>query len=126
MEQSKIIDTLETYHSCGGTFAFGGSTTTPRGTSAATSTGDDEWNMLLPHESPPSPWVPPAMPAICASCSMPTASSMMDLNIHPIIKNITWINMLGSNIKKIVFIIYLLEDEHELSLGMLHTFPTYL
>ena len=30
------------------------------------------------------------------------------------------------HIKNYVFIIYLLEDEHELSLGMLNTSPTYL
>ena len=44
----------------------------------------------------------------------------MDLNILATIKNITLINMLGSiYIKKFVFIIYLIEDEQELSLGML-------
>ena len=44
----------------------------------------------------------------------------MDLNVCATIKTITWINILGSiPHKKIYFIIYLLEDEHELSLGML-------
>ena len=42
----------------------------------------------------------------------------MDLNILATIKKITLINS--------VFIIYLLEDEQELSLGMLDTSPTYL
>ena len=44
----------------------------------------------------------------------------MDLNIHATIKRITLKIMLGSiHIKNSVFIIYLLEDEQELSLGML-------
>ena len=44
----------------------------------------------------------------------------MDLNILATIKRITWINMLGSiPHQKFCFIIYLLEDEQELSLGML-------
>ena len=51
----------------------------------------------------------------------------MDLNIHATIKKITLRIMLGSiPHKKIDFIIYLLEDEQELSLGMLDTSPTYL
>ena len=45
----------------------------------------------------------------------------MDLNILATIEKIALINMLGSipHQKKSVFIIYLLEDEQELSLGML-------
>ena len=35
-------------------------------------------------------------------------------------------DILGRTKKNSVFIIYLLEDEHELSLGMLDTSPTYL
>ena len=50
----------------------------------------------------------------------------MDLNILATIKKITLINMLGSiPDQNYVFIIYLLEDEQELSLGMLDTSPTY-
>ena len=45
-----------------------------------------------------------------------------DPNIHATIKEITWINMLGSIAhQNSVFIIYLLEDEQDLSLGMLDT-----
>ena len=44
----------------------------------------------------------------------------MDLNILATIEKITLINMLGAfHIKNSVFIIYLLEDEHELSFGIL-------
>ena len=51
----------------------------------------------------------------------------MDLNIHATINKITLKIMLGSiPHKNSVFIIYLLEDEQELSLGMLDTSPTYL
>ena len=51
----------------------------------------------------------------------------MDLNILATIKKITLINMLGSiPHQNSVFIIYILEDEQELSLGMLDTSPTYL
>ena len=51
----------------------------------------------------------------------------MDLNILATIEKITLINMLGSiPHQKFCFIIYLLEDEQELSLGMLDTSPTYL
>ena len=51
----------------------------------------------------------------------------LDLNIHATIKKITLRIMLGSiHIKNSIFIIYLLEDEQELSLGMLDTSPTYL
>ena len=53
--------------------------------------------------------------------------NLLDLNIHTTIKRITlklW--QVAFHIKNYVFIIYLLEDEQELSLGMLDTSPTYL
>ena len=51
----------------------------------------------------------------------------MDPNIRATIEKITLINMLGSIPRQnFVFIIYLLEDEQELSLGMLDTSPMYL
>ena len=51
----------------------------------------------------------------------------LDLNIHATIKKITLRITLGSiPHQNSVFIIYLLEDEQELSLGMLDTSPTYL
>ena len=51
----------------------------------------------------------------------------LDLNIHATIKKITLRIMLGTiPHQKFFFIIYLLEDEQELSLGMLDTSPTYL
>ena len=51
----------------------------------------------------------------------------MDLNIHATIKK-NYIEIMPTSIphKKYLFIIYLLEDEQELSLGMLDTSPTYL
>ena len=46
--------------------------------------------------------------------------NLSDLNIHATIKKITLKITLGSiHIKNFVFTIYLLEDEQELSLGML-------
>ena len=51
----------------------------------------------------------------------------MDLNIHATIKkNHIEIMPSSTRIKNSVFIIYLLEDEQELSLGMLDMSPTYL
>ena len=51
----------------------------------------------------------------------------MDLNIHTTIKkNYIEICQVAFQKKNSVFIIYLLEDEQELSLGMLDTSPTYL
>ena len=53
--------------------------------------------------------------------------NLIDLNILATIEKITLMNMLGSiPHQKSIFIIYLLEDEQELSLGMLDTSPTYL
>ena len=53
--------------------------------------------------------------------------NLSDLNIDtPIKKNYIEIMPSSIHIKNSVFIIYLLEDEQELSLGMLDTFPTYL
>ena len=51
----------------------------------------------------------------------------MDLNIHATIKK-NYIEIMPSSTqhKKFFFIIYLLEDEQELSLGMPDTSPTYL
>ena len=52
----------------------------------------------------------------------------MDLNIYTTIKK-NYIEIMPSSIphqKFYFFIIYLLEDEQELSLGMLDTSPTYL
>ena len=54
--------------------------------------------------------------------------NLSDLNIHAMIKKI-YIEIMPkyhSASKIIFFIIYLLEDEQELSLGMLDTSPTYL
>ena len=51
----------------------------------------------------------------------------LDLNIHATIKKITLRIMRGSiPHQKFCFYLYLLEDEQELSLGMLDTSPTYL
>ena len=50
----------------------------------------------------------------------------MDLNIHATIKKNYIEIMPSSTPQNSVFIIYLLEDEQELSLGMLDTSPTYL
>ena len=53
--------------------------------------------------------------------------NLSDLNIHTTIKkNYIEIMQVAFRIKNSVFIIYLLEDEQELSLGMLDTSPTYL
>ena len=53
--------------------------------------------------------------------------NLSDLNIHATIKKIYIEIMLKyHSASKIFFIIYLLEDEQELSLGMLDTSPTYL
>ena len=53
--------------------------------------------------------------------------NLLNLNIHTTIKKIyIEIIQVALRIKKSVFIIYLLEDEQELSLGMLDTSPTYL
>ena len=54
--------------------------------------------------------------------------NLSDLNIHTMIKKI-YIEIMPkyhSASKILFFIIYLLEDEQELSLGMLDTSPTYL
>ena len=54
--------------------------------------------------------------------------NLSDLNIHITIKKI-YIEIMPkyhSASKILFFIIYLLEDEQELSLGMLDTSPTYL
>ena len=53
--------------------------------------------------------------------------NLSDLDIHTTIKkNYIKIMQVALRIKNSVFIIYLLEDEQELSLGMLDTSPTYL
>ena len=52
--------------------------------------------------------------------------NLSDLNIHTTI-NKNYIEIMPSSIpRQKKFIIYLLEDEQELSLGMLDTSPTYL
>ena len=53
--------------------------------------------------------------------------NLSDLNMHTMIKKI-YIEIMLSSIphQKFIFIIYLPEDERELSLGMLDTSPTYL
>ena len=53
--------------------------------------------------------------------------NLSDLNIHTMIKKI-YIEIMPKyhSASKILFIIYLLEDEQELSLGMPDTSPTYL
>ena len=50
----------------------------------------------------------------------------LDLNIHATINYIENYTRWHSTSKILFFIIYLLEDEQELSLGMLDTSPTYL
>jgi len=53
--------------------------------------------------------------------------NLSDLNIHTTIKK-NYIEIMPSSTphQKFFFIIYLLKDEQELSLGMLDTSPTYL
>ena len=53
--------------------------------------------------------------------------NLSDLNIHTQLRRITLkLCQVAFHIKNSVFIIYLLEDEQELSLGMLDMSPTYL